>query len=259
MDAASTLLERSETFRLFVRTCMDGWRFGWHEANGGNLTCVLSTSDGEAACSMGSAKSPWQALPEPLPVLAGRFVLSSAAGCHFRDMEERFECASGVVELDDQGKAWRTVWGFGGGAAPTSELSAHLLAHAALAQRTAAKTQEPGACAPYAGCLYHAHTPFTIALSHVLEPCSDAYNTALSAAFTEFVYLLPDGIGVVGRMTPGSIELAQATADVLVRHDACVWQGHGAIAVGATSRDAFGVIHTIEKAAHIHLLAHAVQ
>ena len=52
-------------------------------------------------------------------------------------------------------------------------------------------------------------------------------------------------------MVPGSRELAEATVRVLAERDAAVWACHGLFVGGTDFDGAFGLMHTVEKAAEI--------
>jgi rhamnulose-1-phosphate aldolase len=52
-------------------------------------------------------------------------------------------------------------------------------------------------------------------------------------------------------MVPGGRDIAIATSEVLKERDAAVWAFHGLFVSGASFDSAFGLAHTIEKAASI--------
>ncbi len=87
---------------------------------------------------------------------------------------------------------------------------------------------------------------------------SNAYTKALTDMLSEFAIVFPDGIGVLPRMQPGTVELGRATAEQMRLYDAVIWAAHGVIACAPTFDQAFGFVHTIEKAAHIHSIVNSV-
>jgi ribulose-5-phosphate 4-epimerase/fuculose-1-phosphate aldolase len=49
---------------------------------------------------------------------------------------------------------------------------------------------------------------------------------------SDYTLPLPDGYCWVAEIEPGSVELAQATADAMRRDHTVIWKGHGAISLG---------------------------
>ena len=62
-------------------------------------------------------------------------------------------------------------------------------------------------------------------------------------------------MGVVPWMVPGGRDIALATSERMKEYDAAVWAHHGLFASGPDFDTTFGLMHTIEKAAQIYLLA----
>ena len=62
-------------------------------------------------------------------------------------------------------------------------------------------------------------------------------------------------MGVVPWMVPGGAEIALATSKLMEEYDAAVWAHHGLFASGPDFDTTFGLMHTIEKAAQIYILA----
>ena len=56
-------------------------------------------------------------------------------------------------------------------------------------------------------------------------------------------------------MVPGGRDIALATSERMKEYDAAVWAHHGLFASGPDFDTTFGLMHTIEKAAQIYLLA----
>jgi len=67
--------------------------------------------------------------------------------------------------------------------------------------------------------------------------------------------VFPGGVGVVEWMVPGGPEIAEATRKAMEQFDAVVWAHHGLFTSGPDFDSAFGLMHTIEKAAQIRVLA----
>ena len=148
----------------------------------------------------------------------------------------------GIVEINDAGDAWRIVWGLKDGGVPTSEFPTHFMNHSVRAAAT------DGACRV----IYHAHPKNVIALSFVMPLDARTITRALWKAMTECIVVFPKGVGVVPWMVPGGSEIAQATCELMKTYDAAIWAQHGLFVSGPDFDTAFGLMHTIEKAAAIY-------
>lgn len=230
----------------FVRLCLDGYRAGWHEYNGGNLSYRMGADD-VAACRpfMETASGPWVEAGVCEPDLAGSFFAVTAAGSCLRNAAVDPEHTFGIVCLDERGAAWRRVWGFADGGRPTSEFATHLACHAARMKATDGKMRV----------LYHAHTPNAAALTTALEPSDRCVTRALWRASTESALVFPEGVGALAFMAPGGIELACATRAKMETYAAVLWAHHGLICAGASFDAALGLTQAIEKAAQVYRYA----
>lgn len=260
--------------REFVRLCDEGWRHGWHERNGGNASYRLTQEDRESLASVLSSRARgvgfapasdasentgaslsapgragstdgegerWVALAVEAPELADEWLLITATGSYMQNVARDPESCLGIIALNEQGSAYRVIWGFAGGGRPTSEVSAHVLIHA----RKKAATQ--GAFRV----LYHCHPTPVIAITHALGADARAITRLLWKMMTECVMVFPQGIGVVPCEVPGSMKLASMTASAVCDHDAVIWAQHGLLATGESFDAVFGLIHVIVKAAQI--------
>ena len=238
-------VEDTAFMREYCRVCNDGFAFGWHEANGGNLSYRLTGDERAQANDDLREPSGWTPLAQPVPQLAGEWLLVSGSGVHFRSVSETPSSSLGLIELDDAGAGWRLRWGFDTGAQPTSELAMHLQCHELRKTATGGTSR----------IVYHAHPQSIITLSNIIEPDVQRWTQALWQCMTECVVVFPGGVGVVPWCVPGSAELAQATCDAMKRFAVCVWMQHGPVATGSTFDEAFGAVHTVEKAAELYLSA----
>lgn len=241
-------VEQHGVARGFARVCREGWAQGWHERNGGNLTCLLDSKQVEQCQAFFYATpSSWVPLAQAVPDLGGRVLLTTATGAHLRNVPSAFEKNAGMVELSADGSQWRIVWGFRDGGRPTSELSAH--ASCLAARRKAGFAQ--------AGVVYHAHPSNLIAMT-LLRSWNDATLTrTLWSSMAECIIAAPYGVFLAGWITPGSAELAAACRDAMAHTSALVMAQHGVFCCGHDFDDAFSMVHTLEKAAGIYLTARA--
>lgn len=242
-------VEQQAFVKAFVRLCSDGWLQGWHERNGGNLSYRLAPED-IASCRSFFYDNPSSWVPVGIQAenLGGEFFMVTAAGAHLRNVPLDPDATTGIVEINPSGDAWRIVWGFKDGAVPTSEFPGH------FAIQSARKTATNGA----SRALYHAHPASIVALTQVLPLDARTFTRALWTSFSESMVAFPQGIGVVPWTVPGGVDAARTTAEQMSRYEACVWAHHGVFASGASFDAAFGLMHTIEKAASIYASARAM-
>lgn len=235
-----------EFFYEYAALCDAASAKGWHEANGGNLTYRLDEAQ-VAGLKPVFSKGRWVDLKRPVPNLSGQCFLMSASGAFLSKMFTDFESLAGVIQVNDSGRAWRTLWGFDGGANPSSELETHLAAFD-VAMRAGDGADRV---------VYHAHGPNVIGLSSVIEPNPRAWTRALWKIMTEGVIVFPEGLGVAPWMVPGSPELAERTCRIMERHRVCIWTHHGLMSRAAGFDEVFGMVDTVEKCAGIFLNAMA--
>ncbi len=231
--------------RGFARMCSDGWLQGWHERNGGNLSYRMTTSDVDDCSAAFSCERPWVKMGVSDSSLGGSHFLVTGSGKYMRNVSEDPEGNLGILEISPEGDAYRIVWGLRGGAKPTSEFDSHYLCHAVRCRATGGQTRV----------MYHAHPANIVALTFVLPLTASAFSRALWQSETECPMVFPGGVGVVEWMVPGGPEIAEATRKAMEQFDAVVWAHHGLFTSGPDFDSAFGLMHTIEKAAQIRVLA----
>lgn len=246
---SGTAVEWQPFMTGFVRLCSDGWLQGWHERNGGNLTYRM-TDDEAKACKPFFADKPgeWVEMGVQADNLRGAFFATTGAGCHMRNVQLSPSRNVGIVEINDAGDAWRIVWGLEDGGRPTSEFPSHFMTHSVRMEATGGTSRV----------LYHAHPDNVIALTKIMPLDARSLSRALWKATTECIMVLPTGVGVVPCMVPGGPEIAAVTSELMKTYDAVIWAQHGLFCSGPDFDSAFGLMHSIEKATHIHGLALAM-
>lgn len=234
-------------FQGFCRMCDDGWQQGWHERNGGNLTYRLGDGEVEAASPFFGAPSHWVPLGVAEPTMGGEYFMTTGTGCYMRNVLGDPSHSTGIVEVSPAGDAYRVVWGLEGGGGPTSEFESHLLNHGARCSADGGQTR---VC-------YHMHGPGIIQMSYLVPLDDRAFTRRLWQTMTECVVVFPQGVGVVDWMVPGSSEIARATSAKMACYPCVVWAQHGLFATGQDFDEAFGLAHTVEKAASLYVGARA--
>ena len=234
----------NKAIKDFIRTCNDGWEQGWHERNGGNLTYRMTEAE-VAACTpyFNSERGEFIPLGVTAENLGGAYFITTGSGKYFRHVASDPQHTIGVVEINEGGNAYRTVWGLKD-ARPTSEFPSHFMNHSVRVTAT------DGACRV----IYHAHPANIIAMTYTLPLTARDFTLALWRSATECPVVFPAGVGVVPWMVPGGAEIALATSRVMQEYDAAIWAHHGLFCSGADFDTTFGLMHTIEKAAEIYNL-----
>jgi rhamnulose-1-phosphate aldolase len=230
----------------FIRLCDDGWRMGWHERNGGNLTYRM-TADEAAQCRPFFNQTPreWKPIGVTAENLAGEYFISTGSGKFMRNAALRPEDSLCITEINGAGDGYRIVWGLTHGGVPTSEFPSHILNHSVKKAATGGTNRV----------IYHAHTPNVIALTFVLPLTARDFSRVLWKSMTECPVVFPAGVGVIPWMVPGGAEIAQASSVLMRQFDALIWAHHGSFCSGIDFDTAFGLMHTIEKSAEIYIKA----
>ena len=235
----------AEFAKEFIRLCEDGWKKGWHEYHGGNLSYRLSTEEIEQVRDgLSQDRAGWVTMEREYPVLGGEFFAVTGSGECFRNAVVCPENAFGIVELNEKGNAYRVLWGLEkNGGKPTSEFLPHLSIHAIKKELAGDKYH----------LVYHCHPTNIIAASYILEHDENTFTKALWDMEPECPMTFPDGIGIIDWVVPGTAELAEATGELMKKHDVVLWSQHGILAVGEGFDDTFGIADTVEKASEILL------
>ena len=235
----------SEVIQNYIRMCGDGWDQGWHERNGGNLTYRMRPEEVEQCRPyFKAAPGEWVDMGVQADNLRGEFFISTGSGKYFRNVPLAPQDNICIVEINAAGDAWRIVWGLEKGGRPTSEFPSHFLNHSV-------RKEAGGACRV----IYHAHPANLIAMTYILPLTARDFTRALWKSATECPVVFPGGVGVVPWMVPGGSDIALATSRLMKEYDAAVWAHHGLFASGPDFDTTFGLMHTIEKAAQIYILA----
>ena len=235
-----------EVMQHYIRMCGDGWDQGWHERNGGNLTYRMRPEEVEQCRPYFKAiPGQWVNMGVQADNLRGEFFISTGSGKYFRNVPLAPQDNICIVEINAAGDAWRIVWGLEKGGRPTSEFPSHFLNHSVRKEATG------GACRV----IYHAHPANLIAMTYILPLTARDFTRALWKSATECPVVVPGGVGVVPWMVPGGSDIALATSQLMKEYDAAVWAHHGLFASGPDFDTTFGLMHTIEKAAQIYILA----
>ncbi len=225
-------------FKEALRFIGYGCQYGWHERNAGNISLRLNNDEIAGIEDSLDYSSAWTELAVSVPEMSNELVFTTVSGSYFIDIQNDAEAKFCICEISGDGASYRIVWG---GNKPTSELCGHLMSLGELKKRIGGRA------------VYHCHPANLVALSYIIPQSDKAMSNALWESETECAFVFPEGIGVVGFCVPGSLELANQTADKIKEYNAVLWSNHGIFASGDSITSAFGLVHAIEKAAEIKL------
>lgn len=230
----------------YIRLCGDGVRQGWHERNGGNFTYRMRPEEVEE-CRIYFNKIPgeWVNMGVQADNLKGEYFISTGSGKFLRNVDIEPQNSLCIVEINDAGDSYRIVWGLENGGKPTSEFPTHFMNHSVRKKATDGANRV----------IYHAHTPYVVALTYVLPLKSEVFTRMLWKSETECCVVFPSGVAVVPWMVPGGTDIAKATCKEMETYEAAIWAFHGLFVSGPDFDTAFGLMHTIEKAAEIASIA----
>jgi len=161
-------------------------------------------------------------LPTPLPELAGKSFLVTGSGRRLREIIEDPAANLGVVVVDVGGRTGQLYTSprrlF---ARLTSEFNSHLAVHRDQVALTGTNFHA----------VIHAQPPHLTYLSHIARYQDLKYlSRHLLRWQPELIVNLPEGIGYVPFLIPGSPELESATVQALRVHRVVVWAKHGVMA-----------------------------
>ena len=233
----------SKAVKAFIKAADMGWKMGWHEINGGNMSYRMTDDEAREIQEQFSYNREWTEIGKnvSVPDFAGKYFIVTGSGKYFQNIKDNPEDSLCIITVDESGMKYKIVWGLINGGRPTSEISAHLLTHSIKSKATDGKYRV----------VYHSHPKYINILTYVLPLKSEIFTRELWEMMTECSIVFPNGVGVMDWMVPCCEGIGIATGKLMEKYDAVVWPHHGLVCSGETPDMAFGVMHTIEKAAEM--------
>lgn len=231
----------AEFVKGFIRMASDGDSLGWHERNGGNLSYRIKPDEIEDIKNSLDYTHPFVPCGTTAGNLAGEYFLITGSGKYFKNIALNPEENLAIIQIDETGSRYRTVWGLVKGGVPTSELPTHLINHSVKKRISSGRIRV----------IYHCHPGNTIALTFVLPLDSKTFTRELWETATECPVVFPNGVGVLKWMVPGGEQIGIETGKLIEKHDIVVWAHHGIFCAGEDFDQTFGLAVTVEKAAEI--------
>ncbi|MBQ1810945.1 MAG: rhamnulose-1-phosphate aldolase [Erysipelotrichaceae bacterium] len=226
--------------RDFEKICADGFRQGWHERNGGNLSYRMKDTEVEEIREYLNEEAEWREIGATVADLKNEYFMVTGSGKYMRNVELDFEDNVCVIHLNEDGTKYKIVYGLVNGGRPTSELPSHLMNLEVL------KKKDEGLRV-----VYHAHPANVVALTFVLPLDEEVFTREIWEMETECPVVFPEGIGIVEWMVPGGREIGIKTSEIMKTKNVAIWAHHGIFVAGHDFDEAFGLLHTVEKAAEI--------
>lgn len=216
------------------------WQNGWAERNGGNITVNVTKMVDDEIRQM-PAISEVKQIGVTLPALKGCYFYCKGTGKRMRDLARDPMSAGSIIRILDDCATYEIIADTV--VKPTSELPSHLiLQDYAIAEGTGYKAT------------LHTHPIELVAMSHSKEYLDSKHLTQiLWSMIPETLAFAPLGIGVVPYALPSSVELADATLELVKKHDVVLWEKHGTVAVGPDMMEAFDQTDVLNKAACIYM------
>jgi rhamnulose-1-phosphate aldolase len=224
-----------------VKATTDMWLKGWDERNGGNISLRLLDDEVQPYREDFYRQPRRVELSQPAADLANCWFLVTGSGKFFRNVQLDPTDSLVLLQVSEDGHAYRIHWGLSNGGLPTSELAAHFQSHCVR------KTLTDGADRV----IMHCHATHLIALSYVLELDAARFTRLLWEGSTECLVVFPQGVGIVPWMVPGTDGIGEQTARQMRSHTLVLWPFHGIFASAPSLDDAFGLIDTAEKSAQV--------
>jgi rhamnulose-1-phosphate aldolase len=182
-------------------------------------------------------------LPVPAPDLAGANLLVTGSGRRLREIAEapaaNLAC---IVVLDGGMQGMMFTSPEAHFKRVTSEFNTHLAIHHDQMRSRALQFHA----------VLHAQPKYTTFLSHISFYQNESYlNSHLLRWQPEMIMNMPDGIGILPFLLPGSRQLMNETMLSMREHQVVVWSQHGVIARADDSLNhALDLVEYIETAAH---------
>jgi rhamnulose-1-phosphate aldolase len=220
------------------------WERGWAVKNSGNISLEVTE---EVDILPGEWNQiPYQHLERPCPDLARMLYLVTGAGTRMREVGADVFNNLCMIRISNDGTGYQSIHAdvFNSHIIPTSELPTHIAIHQLLKKRGGIQKA-----------VLHTHPDELIALTLNPEFCSESsLNKMLLGVQPETAIAIPDGIGFVPYIFPGTEQLAEKTAASLQHHPIILWGKHGCLAVGKDVLEAFDLIDIMNKSAQLCLL-----
>lgn len=233
-------IKETEFIKVFEDVIFQMYRLGWDERNAGNVSYILDEYEVDMVKHVFHESDHYQ-LQLDVEHMVNKYLLVTGSGKYFKNVKNNVEKNACIIKVTSK-NTYQIVWGLSKGERPTSELSTHLLAH-----------QTRLGIDPKHKVIIHTHATYINQLS-AIEPLNERELTRkIWKLNTENIIIIPEGMGIIPWEIPGNQIIGMHTAKKLETYRLVMWPLHGVVAAGETLDDAFGLIETVEKAAHMYI------
>ncbi len=221
------------------------WQRGWAERNAGNISVNINDIfQGEIE---DYNSYPFFKLDREYSILSGGYFFVTGTGKRMRDLSRKPMKNALLIRLNEKADGYWIISQkkkMQDNFMPTSELPSHLAIHELFAQRGSNEKV-----------VLHTHANELVALTQLREYCEkEKLNNLLWGMHPETMVFVPKGVGFVPYIMPGSLEIADATIEILKKHDVAIWEKHGVFAVGPDVFETFDMIDILAKSARIFFM-----
>ena len=221
------------------------WERGWAERNAGNISVNITHLISHGIQNLD--EFPQFELKNQYPELASGYFFVSGTGKRMRDLAREPLSNALIIRINDTGTGYWIISKDKAMALnfmPTSELPTHLGIHSMIARRGSPEKV-----------VIHTHANELVALTQIKEFCNqEALNNLLWGMHPETIVFIPEGVGFVPYVTPGTEQIAVETLKVLEKYKVALWEKHGVFAIGESVFETFDQIDILGKAAKIYFL-----
>lgn len=219
------------------------YRQGWDERNGGNVSYLLKEDEIRKYFKKDIFIRDIPLKFEVSDNVDGKYFLVTGTGKYFKNVLKDPETNLGLVKINKAEKVAKLLWGFKDGGRFTSEFPAHLMTHSVRLTVD-----------PEHRVVMHTHPTYTQCMTACVKTDTIEFTRKLWKTNTEAVVVFPEGVGVLPCMVCGTIEIGEATANLMRQHRIVTWTNHGIYGVGRYMDEAFGLIETVEKTAQVYMI-----
>ena len=218
------------------------WEKGWAEGSGGNIS--VNVTEFYPGVRIDFRTYPMVPLKVKYPAIAHNYIFITAKGSRMRTLAKDPGPGLCLIKISKKGDSYQVLFEDPEDPiSPSSELPSHLAIHNLMVKQGLGEKA-----------IVHAHADDLIALTHDKDLRSEArLNEILLNMHTETAFFIPEGIGYVPLLEPGSEELAKANLKTLKDHKVILWEKHGCLAIGKDVNEAFDRVELMDKAARIYL------
>ncbi len=219
------------------------WQKGWAERNAGNIS--VSLADLRPSDLPDEFQPFFISLPGSFTEVAGKCFLVTATNSRMRDLARQPMRNAIIIRVTDDGNGFNIISHFGKtDLRPTSELATHLAVHSMISGRKRPERV-----------VMHTHVTELAAITQLKEYCSEQQlNKLLWGMHPETKIFLPEGVGFVPFMLPGTVQAGEATVRALEDHKAAIWEKHGLFAIGGNLHETFDLADILATSASIYFM-----